>query len=58
VNNVGFGEPNLSTAGRIASLSGTPQQMLDSIRRYEDAGVSYIVMGRRGRSVEDMVDTI
>jgi len=58
VNNIGFREPNRNVDGRIAPLSGTPQQMLDKIRRYEDAGVSHIVIGLRRQSAAEMRDTM
>jgi len=35
-----------------APLSGTAQQMIDNIKRYEDVGVQHIVLGIRGRDAE------
>lgn len=56
VNNVAFGETG-DTTGRPSPLSGTPQQMIDAIKRYEDAGVHHIVLGIRGRDTEAMLAT-
>jgi hypothetical protein len=56
VNNVAFGDSG-DTVGRPAPLSGTAQQMIDTIKRYEDAGVSHIVLGIRGRDPETMLTT-
>ena len=57
VNNVAFGDSG-DTVGRPAPISGTPQQMIDTIRRYADAGVSHIVLGIRGRDPETMLQTV
>lgn len=57
VNNVAFGDSG-DTVGRPAPLSGTAQDIIDNIRRYEDAGVSHIVLGIRGREPEEMIRTI
>jgi probable F420-dependent oxidoreductase len=57
VNNVAFGDSG-DTVGRPAPLSGTPQQIIDNIRRYADAGVSHIVLGIRGRDPETMLQTV
>jgi probable F420-dependent oxidoreductase len=57
VNNVAFGDSG-DTVGRPAPLSGTAQNIIDTIRRYEDAGVSHIVLGIRGREPEEMIRTI
>ena len=38
-------------------ISGTAQQMIDTIKRYEDAGVQHIVLGIRGRDAETMLAT-
>ena len=57
VNNVAFGDSG-DTVGRPAPLSGTAQNIIDTIRRYEDAGVSHIVLGIRGRESEEMIRTI
>jgi alkanesulfonate monooxygenase SsuD/methylene tetrahydromethanopterin reductase-like flavin-dependent oxidoreductase (luciferase family) len=56
VNNVAFGDSG-DTVGRPTPLSGTAQQMIDTIKRYEDAGVSHIVLGIRGRDPQQMVAT-
>ena len=56
VNNVAFGDSG-DTIGRPSPLSGTPQQIIDTIKRYEDAGVSHIVLGIRGRDAEAMCST-
>lgn len=57
VNNVAFGDSG-DTVGRPSPLSGTTQNIIDTIHRYEDAGVSHIVLGIRGRDVETMIQTI
>jgi probable F420-dependent oxidoreductase len=57
VNDVAFGESG-DRVGRPAPLSGTPQQIIDNIRRYGDAGVSHIVMGIRGHDADAMIQTI
>jgi probable F420-dependent oxidoreductase len=57
VNNVAFGDSG-DTVGRPTPLGTTPQEMLDAIRRYEDLGVSHIVLGIRARDATAMVDTI
>jgi alkanesulfonate monooxygenase SsuD/methylene tetrahydromethanopterin reductase-like flavin-dependent oxidoreductase (luciferase family) len=56
VNNVAFGDSG-DTTGRPAPLSGTAQHMIDTIKRYADAGVQHIVMGIRGRDTETMLAT-
>jgi len=56
VNNVAFGDSG-DTTGRPAPLSGTAPQMIDTIKRYEDAGVHHIVLGIRGRDTETMIAT-
>ncbi|MBM3225071.1 MAG: LLM class F420-dependent oxidoreductase [Candidatus Tectomicrobia bacterium] len=56
VNNVAFGDSG-DTTGRPSPLSGTAQQMIDAIKRYEDAGVSHIVLGIRGRDAAAMLTT-
>jgi probable F420-dependent oxidoreductase len=56
VNNVAFGDSG-DTVGRPSPLSGTAQQIIDTIKRYADAGVSHIVLGIRGRDAEAMCDT-
>ena len=57
-NNVGFGDVGNESDGRIAPLSGTPQQMIDAIHQYEEAGVSQIVMGLRDSTKDGMVETV
>ncbi len=57
VNNVAFGDSG-EMVGRPAPLSGSAQQIIDNIRRYEDAGVSHIVLGIRGRDADTMLTTI
>jgi alkanesulfonate monooxygenase SsuD/methylene tetrahydromethanopterin reductase-like flavin-dependent oxidoreductase (luciferase family) len=56
VNNVAFGDSG-DTTGRPAPISGTAQQMIDTIKRYADAGVQHIVLGIRGRDAETMIAT-
>src|SRR5262249_60156824 len=56
VNNVAFGDSG-DTTGRPAPLSGTAQQMIDTIKRYEDAGVEHIVLSIRGRDAATMIAT-
>src|SRR5262245_58982516 len=56
VNNVAFGDSG-DTTGRPAPISGTAQHMIDTIKRYADAGVQHIVLGIRGRDVETMIAT-
>jgi alkanesulfonate monooxygenase SsuD/methylene tetrahydromethanopterin reductase-like flavin-dependent oxidoreductase (luciferase family) len=56
VNNVAFGDSG-DTTGCPTPISGTPQQMIDTIERYEDAGVQHIVLGIRGRDAETMLTT-
>jgi hypothetical protein len=56
VNNVAFGDSDDGT-GRPTPLSGTVQHMIDTIKRYEDAGVQHIVLGIRGRDTESMLTT-
>src|SRR5215471_1793310 len=56
VNNVAFGDSG-DTTERPAPLSGTAQQMIDTIKRYEDAGVQHIVLGIRGRDAKTMIAT-
>lgn len=56
VNNVAFGDSD-DTTGRPAPLSGTARQMIDTIKRYEDAGVHHIVLGIRGRDPDAMLLT-
>ena len=56
VNNVAFGDSG-DTTGRPTPLSGTAQDMIDNIKRYEDVGVSHIVLGLRGRDADSMVAT-
>ena len=56
VNNVTFGDTG-DTTGRPAPLSGTAQNMIDAIKRYEDAGVHHIVLGIRGRDADAMLTT-
>lgn len=57
VNNVAFGDSG-DTVGRPTPLGSMPQAMRDAIRRYEDIGVSHIVLGIRGRDATTMVETI
>ncbi len=56
VNHVAFGD-NGDTVGRPTPLSGTAQDMVDNIQRYEEAGVSHIVLGVRGRDPDAMIAT-
>jgi probable F420-dependent oxidoreductase len=56
VNNVAFGESG-DTVGRPAPLSGSVQRIIDNIKRYEEAGVSHLVLGIRGRDPQRMVET-
>ncbi len=56
VNNVAFGDSG-DTTGRPTPLSGTTQNMIDNIKRYEDLGLSHIVLGIRGQDPETMVTT-
>jgi alkanesulfonate monooxygenase SsuD/methylene tetrahydromethanopterin reductase-like flavin-dependent oxidoreductase (luciferase family) len=56
VNNVAFGDSGDGT-GRPTPISGTAQQMIDTIKRYADAGVQHIVLGIRGRDTEEMLAT-
>ncbi len=56
VNNVAFGDSG-DTVGRPAPLSGSVQRIVDNIKRYEEAGVSHIVLGIRGRDSQRMVET-
>jgi probable F420-dependent oxidoreductase len=56
VNNVAFGDSGDGT-GRPTPISGTAQQMIDTIKRYADAGVQHIVLGIRGRDAEAMLTT-
>ena len=45
VGGVRFGDAGPVDSGRPAPLSGTPQQILDGVRRYEELGVGHIVLG-------------
>ena len=56
VNNVAFGDRG-DTTGRPTPLSGTAQHMIDTIKRYADAGVQHIVLGIRGHDAETMIAT-
>lgn len=56
VNNVAFGDSG-DTTGRPAPLSGSVQRIVDHIKGYEEAGVSHIVLGIRGREPQRMVET-
>ena len=56
MNNVAFGDSG-DTTGHPAPISGTAQQMIDTIKRYEDTGVQHIVLGIRGRDAETMLAT-
>ena len=57
VSNVGFGDAVPDANGLGIPLSGTPQQMLDTLRRYEDAGVKHLVLGMSRTNIEEMVRT-
>ena len=39
-------------------LTGTAQQILDDVKRYQEAGVEHIVLGPRGSSYEEAVHTV
>lgn len=56
VNNVAFGDSG-DTVGRPAPLSGSVQRIIDNIKQYEEAGVSPVVLGIRGRDPQRMVET-
>lgn len=56
VNNVAFGDSG-DTTGRPTPLSGTTQNIIDNIKRYEDAGVQHIVLGIRGHDAATMITT-
>ena len=57
-NGVKFGDLGPDAEGPVAPISGTPQQMLDAIRRYEEAGVSHIVLGLERSSIEEATETV
>ena len=58
VGDVGFGDAQPAADGRAAHLSGTPQQMVDTVRRYEEAGVSHLAMGIRRGTADQMAETV
>ena len=58
VNGVGFGDDGTDSDGHVTPLCGTPQQMLDTLRRYEEAGVGHIVVGPRRSTIEEMAQTV
>ena len=39
-------------------LTGTSRQIEEDIRRYEEAGAEYLVMGPRGANIDDVLSTI
>ncbi len=58
LSGVGFGDVEPGADGRVARLSGTPQQMLDTVRRYEEAGVRHLAMGIRRGTAGQMAETV
>ena len=58
INSVGFEEADAYGQQGVAPLSGTAQQMLDVIHRYEEAGVGHISLRMKGSTVEEMLDTM
>ena len=57
VNSFGFGDVDWNARDAVVSIKGTAQQMVDVIRRYEEAGASHIVLGFRGGSIEEVEQT-
>ena len=39
-------------------MTGTVPQILEDVRRYEEAGVDHIILGPRGRTSEEMVNVV
>ena len=45
-----------SPGDRRTPLTGTPQQVADDVKEYQEAGVEHIVLGARGRTYEEIAD--
>ena len=58
VGNVGIGDVVRTDGGRIALLSGAPQQIIDGIRRYEEVGVSHMLLDIRGDTIDEMAPNL
>ena len=58
INNMGFGSPGGDGDARPAPLSGSPQDMIDTIHRYEETGVSHIALGIRGPDLQGLVQNV
>ena len=58
VGGVRFGDTGPVDGGWPAPLSGTPQQILDGVRRYEELGVGHIVLGIGGDGIKEMEQTV
>ena len=39
-------------------LTGNSRQIVEDIRRYEEAGAQYLVLGPKGRTVDEVIPTI
>ena len=58
INNMGFGQPGGDADARPAPLSGSPQDMIDAIHRYAEAGVVHIALGVRGRDTQELAQNV
>ena len=45
-------------AERRTPLTGTCPQIVNDVRRYEEAGATYLVLGPKGRTIDEVVPTI
>ena len=58
VNNVGFGEKDAYGRSGVAPFSGTAQQILDNVHKYQDAGIGHISMNIKGAGVQERLDNM
>ena len=53
-----IGEPQRSSDGERVPLTGATQQIIDDLRRYEEAGLEYVVLSIEARDTQSTIDSV
>ena len=53
-----IGEPQRSADGERVPLTGATQQIIDDLRRYEQAGLEYVVLSMEAGDTQSTIDSV
>ena len=55
---LGMGEPQRSQSGQRAPLTGTAAEIVEDIRRYEEAGLEYLVLAVSAKDTDSTTEAV